>query len=40
VLAGPFASDWKDLSTQEKFGRIAETAVYYGIIVEILRGLR
>jgi hypothetical protein len=40
VLAGPFATDWGDLSTQEKFGRIAETAVYYGIIVEILRGLR
>ena len=36
VLAGPFASDWHDLSTQEKFGRIAEGAVYYGLIYGIL----
>ncbi|HVN77338.1 MAG TPA: hypothetical protein VMT19_13550 [Thermoanaerobaculaceae bacterium] len=39
VLAGPFAGDWHDLSPQEKVGRIAETAVTYGIIFEILRGL-
>ena len=39
VLSGPFASDWSDLSTQEKFGRAAETAVYYGIIFELLRGM-
>ncbi|MBZ5588759.1 MAG: hypothetical protein LAO05_09350 [Acidobacteriia bacterium] len=39
VLAGPFAADWQELSTGEKIGRIAETAVTYGIIFEILRGL-
>jgi hypothetical protein len=39
VLSGPFASDWSELSTQEKFGRAAETAVYYGIIFELLRGM-
>ncbi len=39
VLAGPFASDWHDLSTQEKFGRIAEGAAYYGLIYGILRAL-
>jgi|NGEPerStandDraft_6_1074524.scaffolds.fasta_scaffold04514_5 hypothetical protein len=39
VLTGPFASDWHDLSTQEKFGRIAEGAAYYGLIYGILRAL-
>jgi hypothetical protein len=39
VLAGPFASDWHDLSAQEKFGRIAEGAAYYGLIYGILRAL-
>jgi hypothetical protein len=39
VLAGPFASDWHDLSTQEKVGRIAEGAAYYGLIYGILRAL-
>ncbi len=39
VLAGPFASDWHDLSTQEKFGRIAEGAAYYGLFYGILRAL-
>ena len=39
VLAGPFASDWHDLSGQEKVGRIAEGAVYYGLIYGILRAL-
>ncbi len=39
VLAGPFADDWQDLSTQEKIGRAAETVVYYGVLYEILRGL-
>ena len=39
VLAGPFASDWHDLSTQEKVGRIAESAAYYGLIYGILRAL-
>ena len=39
VLAGPFAADWRILSAQEKAGRLAETAVSYGIMVEILRAL-
>ncbi|MDD5563529.1 MAG: hypothetical protein PHQ91_07425 [Thermoanaerobaculaceae bacterium] len=39
VLAGPFASDWHDLSAQEKVGRIAESAAYYGLIYGILRAL-
>ncbi len=39
VLAGPFAEDWPDLSTGERVGRIVETAVTYGVIFEILRGL-
>ncbi len=40
VLSGPWASDWADLTPQEKIGRIAEGAVYYGLIVGILAGLR
>jgi len=40
VLSGPWAADWADLTTQEKIGRIAEGAVYAGLIVGILRGLR
>ena len=36
VLAGPFAPDWRDLTTQEKIGRISEGAVYWGLIVGIL----
>ncbi len=39
VLAGPFAPDWHDLSSQEKVGRIAEGAVYYGLVYGILRAL-
>jgi len=40
VLSGPWASDWHDLTTQEKIGRIAEGAVYAGLVIGILRGLR
>ena len=40
VLAGPFASDWHDLTPQEKVGRVAEQAVYLGLIVGILSNLR
>lgn len=40
VLAGPFASDWYDLTTQERIGRIAETAVYWGLIVGLARAVR
>jgi hypothetical protein len=40
VLAGPFASDWHELTPQEKVGRVAEQAVYLGLIVGILRNLR
>jgi len=40
VLAGPFASDWHELTPQEKVGRVAEQAVYLGLIVGILSSLR
>ena len=40
VLSGPWASDWADLTPQERIGRIAEGAVYAGLLVGILRGLR
>ncbi len=40
VLAGPFASDWHTLSGQEKFGRIAESAVYYGLIIGLVHAMR
>jgi len=36
VLSGPFASDWHDLTPQEKIGRIGEGAVYWGLIIGIL----
>jgi hypothetical protein len=39
VLAGPFASDWRDLTTGEKIGRTAEGVVYLGLIVGILSSL-
>lgn len=39
VLKGPWAEDWHDLSTGEKIGRVTETAVTYGILLEILRAL-
>ncbi len=39
VLAGPFAADWDTLTPQEKAGRLAETAVAYGIVFEIMRAL-
>jgi len=40
VLKGPWAEDWRDLSTQERIGRIAEGAVYAGLIIGILHSLR
>ncbi len=40
VLAGPFASDWHELTPQEKVGRVAEQTVYLGLIVGILSSLR
>ncbi|HVN76455.1 MAG TPA: hypothetical protein VMT19_09070 [Thermoanaerobaculaceae bacterium] len=40
VLSGPWAADWADLTPQEKIGRIAEGAVYAGLILGILAGLR
>ena len=40
VLAGPFASDWHELTPQEKIGRVAESAVYWGLIVGLARALR
>ncbi len=40
VLAGPFARDWSDLTTQEKIGRVGESAVFWGLIVGILSSLR
>ncbi len=40
VLAGPFASDWHELTPQEKVGRVAEQAVYLGLIIGILSNLR
>ena len=40
ILKGPWAEDWQDLSTQEKIGRIAEDAVYAGLIIGILHSLR
>ena len=40
VFSGPWAEDWRDLSTQEKIGRIAEGAAYAGLIVGILHALR
>lgn len=40
VFAGPWAADWNDLSAQEKIGRIAESAVYTGLIIGILHALR
>jgi hypothetical protein len=40
VLAGPFASDWNDLTTQERIGRVAESAVYWGLIVGLARAIR
>ncbi len=36
ILAGPFASDWQDLTTQERIGRVAETATYAGLIIGLL----
>jgi hypothetical protein len=39
VLSGPFASDWHDLTPQEKIGRISEGVVYWGLIIGILSSL-
>jgi hypothetical protein len=40
VLSGPFASDWHELTNQEKIGRIAESAVCWGLILGLARALR
>jgi hypothetical protein len=39
VLSGPFASDWRDLTPQEKIGRISEGVVYWGLIIGILSSI-
>ncbi len=39
ILAGPFASDWQDLTPQEKIGRIAESATYAGLVIGLLSWL-
>ena len=39
VLSGPFASDWNDLTPQEKIGRISEGVVYWGLIIGILSSI-
>ncbi|HVN32464.1 MAG TPA: hypothetical protein VMT45_10810 [Thermoanaerobaculaceae bacterium] len=39
VLAGPFASDWHDLTPQEKIGRISEGVVYWGLFIGILSSI-
>jgi hypothetical protein len=39
VLSGPLARDWHDLSPEEKFGRMTETVVYYGLLFELARSL-
>ena len=39
VLSGPFASDWNDLTPQEKIGRINEGVVYWGLIIGILSSI-
>jgi hypothetical protein len=39
VLAGPFARDWSDLTTEEKIGRITESAVYWSLAIAILSSL-
>ncbi len=39
VLAGPFAFDWHELTTQERIGRVAEQGVFLGLLVGILSGL-
>jgi hypothetical protein len=40
VLSGPFAPDWNDLTPQERVGRIAESAVYWGLLVALARAVR
>lgn len=39
VLSGPFASDWHELTPQEKIGRIGEGVVYWGLIFGILSAI-
>jgi hypothetical protein len=36
VLAGPFASDWRDLTPQERMGRMGESVVYWSLAIAIL----
>jgi len=40
VLKGPWAQDWHELTPEEKIGRLAETGVYAGLIIGLLRALR
>lgn len=39
VLAGPFASDWRDLTPQERFGRMGESVVYWSLAIAILSSM-
>ena len=39
IFAGPWAADWDRLTAQERIGRIAEGAVYAGIVAGIIAGL-
>jgi hypothetical protein len=39
VLSGPFASDWRELTPQEKIGRVGEGVVYWGLIIGILSSI-
>jgi hypothetical protein len=39
VLAGPFASDWRDLTPEERFGRMTESVVYWSLAVAILSSI-
>ena len=40
AFVGPFAPDWRDLTTQEKIGRIGEGVVFWGLIVGFLSSQR
>ncbi len=40
VLAGPFGRDWEQLTTQEKIGRMTETAVTWSLFIALARALR
>ncbi len=40
VLSGPFARDWAQLTTQEKIGRMTETAVTWSLVIALARSFR